>query len=87
MEKTKTRSAKRVSSPKTSAVKPSTVKKAEGAVISATTPVRQRVSADEYIHRVQYKAYELYVNRSYNHGNDLDDWLEAERLVKVELGL
>ena len=87
MEKMKTRSAKRVTQPKPADERPSIVKKVVETFVSATSPVRPRVSADEYIQRVQYKAYELYVQRSYNHGNDLDDWLEAERLVKKDLGL
>ena len=32
-------------------------------------------------HRIAEKAYELYQCRGYYHGRDLDDWLEAERLV------
>ena len=87
MEKIKARSAKRVSDPKPFSAKPSLVKKVVERIVSATSPVTPRVSADEYIQRVQFKAYELYVQRSYNHGNDLDDWLEAERLVKADLGL
>ena len=86
MEKVKTRSAKRVSAPKTAA-KPSLVKTVVDKIVSAASPTHSKISADEYIQRVQYKAYELYVQRGYNHGNDLDDWLEAERLVKVDLGL
>ncbi len=87
MEKMKTRSAKRVSDPKPADAKPSIVKKVVETVISATSPVRQKVSADEYIQRVQFKAHELFVQRGYANGNDLDDWLEAERRVKADLGL
>ena len=90
MEKMKTRSAKRVSEPKPAVATPAAVKKVVDTFVSATTPtapVRTRVSADEYIQRVQFKAHEIYVQRNYSHGNDLADWLEAERLVKVDLGL
>ena len=87
MEKMKTRSAKRVSDPKPAGIKPSLVNKVVEKIVSAASPVPKRVSADEYIQRVQFKAHELYVQRNYSHGNDLDDWLEAERQVKVELGL
>lgn len=31
---------------------------------------------------IQKKAYELYEKRGHSHGNDWDDWLEAERLLK-----
>jgi hypothetical protein len=34
---------------------------------------------------VQNKAYELYTNRGSTGGNELGDWLEAEKLVKQEL--
>ena len=32
------------------------------------------------------KAHELYEQRGGSSGRDLDDWLEAERLVRQELG-
>ncbi len=35
--------------------------------------------------RIAGKAYELYQKRGPIHGHDLDDWLEAERLVRAEL--
>ena len=35
--------------------------------------------------RIEGKAYELYEKRGRNHGNDLNDWLTAERLVLTEL--
>jgi len=30
---------------------------------------------------VEEKAYELYENRGYEHGNDQDDWYEAENII------
>lgn len=36
-------------------------------------------------HRIAQKAYELYERRGFCHGCDLDDWLEAERLVLAEI--
>jgi len=35
--------------------------------------------------KISAKAYELYEKRGQGHGNDLDDWLEAEQLITVEL--
>ena len=35
--------------------------------------------------RVATKAYELFEQRGGEHGHDVDDWLEAERLVVEEL--
>jgi hypothetical protein len=31
--------------------------------------------------RIRYKAYELYIKRGMQDGNELEDWLEAEREV------
>jgi len=39
-------------------------------------------SSAEIQQRIASKAYELFEKRGYGHGNDLGDWLEAERLVK-----
>lgn len=35
--------------------------------------------------RIEKKAYELFEQRGYSHGNDVNDWLEAERIVNQEL--
>jgi len=31
---------------------------------------------------IEKKAYEIYKQRGGEHGRDLDDWLEAERIVR-----
>ena len=36
--------------------------------------------------RVARKAFEFFQRRGADHGHDLEDWLEAERLVKEEMG-
>ena len=36
---------------------------------------------------IKKRAYDLYCKRGYSHGNDRNDWYEAERQVKKELGL
>ena len=46
----------------------------------------KRVSSEEFMQLVQKKAYEIYEKRGSVSGNDLEDWLTAERLVKEELG-
>ena len=44
------------------------------------------VSADELRHqRIAEKAHEIYECRGCWHGRDLDDWLEAERILLSEL--
>jgi hypothetical protein len=35
--------------------------------------------------RIARKAYELYEQRGWQHGHDLDDWLEAERMILAEM--
>lgn len=44
------------------------------------------VSDEELRHqRIAAKAYDLYECRGCCHGRDLDDWLEAERLISSEI--
>lgn len=33
---------------------------------------------------IQMKAYELFLSRGEQHGDDLADWLEAERIVRSQ---
>jgi hypothetical protein len=47
---------------------------------------KPKVSQEDFYRRVAHKAYELYISRGAGHGNDQADWLEAERLVRAELG-
>ena len=47
----------------------------------------ERVSREEFMQLVQQKAYELYEKRDCKQGNDLEDWLNAERLVKEDRGV
>ncbi|OIO32893.1 MAG: hypothetical protein AUJ70_04520 [Candidatus Omnitrophica bacterium CG1_02_40_15] len=46
-----------------------------------------RASREEFMQLVQKKAYEIYEKRGCQSGNDLEDWLNAERLVKEDLGV
>lgn len=91
MEKQKSRSAKRVSSVKDKVVE--AVKRAVAPVKKVVAPekkpvaVKPGVSEDELFRRIQDKAYEVYVSRGCNHGRDLENWYEAERLVRAELGI
>lgn len=50
-------------------------------------PKRREIEPDEYIELVRKKAYELYLARGGVDGRDLDDWLEAERIVRREKGI
>ncbi|MBF0486255.1 MAG: DUF2934 domain-containing protein [Candidatus Omnitrophica bacterium] len=46
---------------------------------------RPTVSQDEFFRRVQDRAYEIFVNRGCVHGNELNDWYEAEKIVRAEI--
>jgi Protein of unknown function (DUF2934) len=35
---------------------------------------------------IQMQAYELFLSRGERHGDDLADWLEAERIVRLQIG-
>lgn len=53
------------------------------------TPTKQEaeknVDAGVFAQRVEKKAYELYQKKGQQDGHDMDDWLEAERLVEGEM--
>lgn len=52
----------------------------------ATDTIGKSTMDDEVLRqRIAEKAYELYHKRGESHGQDLDDWLEAERLVLGEI--
>lgn len=55
--------------------------KAEG---TAPKGLRGKTKPDEdTLHEmIKKKAYEIYEKRGREHGKDLDDWLEAESIVK-----
>jgi Protein of unknown function (DUF2934) len=59
---------------------------AEQRTKAATSPShRPRISDQELYERVACKAYELYQQRGEAPGDELADWLLAERLVQEEL--
>jgi hypothetical protein len=46
-------------------------------------PKRTIQSGTESLHEmIEKKAYEIFEKRGGQHGRDLDDWLEAERIIK-----
>ena len=58
--------------------------------VTTTTPVNvspaliDSISKEKLLKEIEKKAYELFVQRSGKHGNDLQDWLEAEKIVKKQ---
>ncbi|MCM8782570.1 MAG: DUF2934 domain-containing protein [Candidatus Omnitrophica bacterium] len=47
----------------------------------------KRFSQDQLFNEIAKLAYQFYVDRGYQHGNDMDDWLRAERIVKARYNL
>jgi hypothetical protein len=45
----------------------------------------RRLQSPELNARIATKAYELFAQRGGECGGDIEDWLEAERLVKAEM--
>ena len=43
---------------------------------------RAKLGHEELQEMIGKKAYELYEKRGREHGRELDDWLEAEKIVK-----
>ena len=42
------------------------------------------VSKEKLLKEIEKKAFELFQKRNGQHGNDLNDWLEAEKIVKKQ---
>lgn len=40
------------------------------------------ISDSKVLESIRKRAYEFYCKRGYTHGNDVTDWLEAEKQVK-----
>ena len=41
------------------------------------------VDADDFVRRIELKAYELYAKRGFVSGHEWDDWFEAEKAIKA----
>ena len=77
MEIVKKRFAKRVSATKLAAKK----------LLVPVTGKRKKISGEELNQRIQSRAYDVYLQNGCIPGRDQENWIEAERLVKAELGL
>ena len=63
--------------------KPLAVKKKS--VKSKSKLTKSSINDPEIHQQVAVRAYELFEKRGCSHGRDLDDWLEAEKVVLSEL--
>ncbi|MBU1007291.1 MAG: DUF2934 domain-containing protein [Candidatus Omnitrophica bacterium] len=52
-----------------------------------TVKATKTMDSSDLSSKIQQKAYSLYEKRGNSHGNDWNDWFEAECQVKKELGL
>jgi hypothetical protein len=52
---------------------------------TTTSRVKQPKDFENYIQRVEKKAYELYEQSGCQDGNDLGDWFKAEQMVEQEM--
>jgi hypothetical protein len=64
---------------------PGASKKSQNEPHTTTATSEPGLSLVEYHARIARKAYDLFERRGRNEGHDVEDWLEAERLVKEEL--
>ena len=51
---------------------------------SSTKVSQNSLSQEQLTEKIRRVAYELYEKRGRTPGNELDDWFEAERLIKKE---
>lgn len=54
-----------------------------GATGSLAATSNGQPHADNLDERIRQRAYEIYLARGYSTGNELDDWLEAERQLRA----
>ena len=55
--------------------------------VNVSPAVKSGVSKEKLLKEIEKKAYELFLKRKGQHGNDLNDWLEAEKIIKKQYKL
>ena len=43
------------------------------------------MQSNDFVQRVESRAYEIYAQRGYGSGRDWDDWFEAEKEIGAEM--
>lgn len=46
--------------------------------------IKSGISKEKLLKEIEKKAYEIFLKRNGKDGNDLTDWLEAEKIVKKQ---
>jgi hypothetical protein len=59
------------------------------AVIKVNTQAAAKgnITREKLLKEIEKKAFELFMKRNGKHGNDLQDWLDAEKIVKKQYKL
>ena len=52
--------------------------------VKAAPVIKSNISKEKLLKEIEKKAYELFLKRNGTHGEDLNDWLEAEKIVKKQ---
>ncbi|OGF44707.1 MAG: hypothetical protein A2452_09165 [Candidatus Firestonebacteria bacterium RIFOXYC2_FULL_39_67] len=53
--------------------------------VNALPVVNKNISKEQLLKEIEKKAYELFLKRNGTHGKDMNDWLEAEKIVMKQL--
>ncbi len=69
-----------------SAVKKTTARKKVSEAQNQIDTQSQNFNAEDFNAKVANKAYELFERRGYQHGYHIEDWFQAERIIKEGLG-
>lgn len=48
------------------------------------TKTKKKISTEELYDLIAKKAYQIYVDRGFTHGDDHGDWFEAEKQVRAK---
>jgi len=51
----------------------------------ASSDTKMSIPQDQLTDMIRKKAYELYAKRGKKLGHDMDNWLEAERMIKQKV--
>ena len=59
--------------------------KRKTATAKISTASKNQISPEEIARRTQLKAYEIFEQRGYSHGNDYFDWSVAQEMIRLEV--
>jgi hypothetical protein len=62
-----------------------TILKKKGSRSEVVAAIESKLDPEHYQEKIAECAYELFLKRGQIHGYDVEDWLEAERMVLAEM--